>query len=73
MAAKKVVKKASTKKNKVTDIPIGGGNRISVDMKKVENGFVVSTYCQKTGKDKTYVAKTIKEAQDYAKGMLKID
>lgn len=44
--------------------------RVSVDIKKADNGFVVSTYCD--GGEKVYIAKTKKEADKYAQKLLKI-
>lgn len=44
--------------------------RKSVEIKRASNGFVVSQYHD--GKDSLYIAKTHKEAQDYANKLLKM-
>ena len=42
----------------------------SVSMKKAENGFVVSKYDDKLGRDRVRIAKTAKEAKQIAVDML---
>lgn len=44
--------------------------RKSVDIKKADNGFVVSSWHE--GKERIYIAKTHKEAQEHAARLLKI-
>jgi len=45
--------------------------RIEVSIKKAKNGYIVNSY-DENYKDNTYVAKTNKEAKEYATKMLKI-
>ncbi len=42
----------------------------TVSMKKAENGYVVSCYDDKAGRDRVKVAKDVKEAKQYASEML---
>lgn len=51
--------------------PSARSDRTSVTMKKVKNGYVVSTYNDKTYKDTEYIAKNKKDAQKIAGRMLK--
>ena len=54
------------KKSKVTEAPIRSS--VSVDIKKANNGFVVSSWDM--DKQKTYIAKSKKEALKYASKIL---
>ena len=60
--------KGKSKSNKPA-IPVDS-NRTSVNMKKVSNGYVVSTYGERG--EKTVIAKTRAEAKDAANKMLGI-
>lgn len=42
----------------------------TVSMKKAENGYVVSSWDDKAGRDRVKIAKTPKEAKQYAAEML---
>jgi len=68
------ISKGGSKKGQVVDSPVPTrvSDRKSVDIRKVNNGFVVSSYCCETGKDITYVATGKKQAEEYASKLLKI-
>ena len=71
MTAKKVVTKNKTKKQSVS-VPAGkSGDYQSVDVRKADNGYVISTYGNK-GKSKTFVAKDKPEMQGITKKLLGI-
>lgn len=42
----------------------------TVSMKKAENGYVVSSWDDKAGRDRVKIAKTTKEAKQFASEML---
>jgi len=73
---KKVVGKKSSrvgKRGKETDVPIvrtAGTERVSVNITKAKNGFVVSSYDCASGKDTTYVAKDRDETKVYVNKLL---
>ena len=72
---KKTVKKAKPKKTKSKTVqPTMGRGKTSVDVniKKVNNGFVVKSYGPNYDDEKIYIAKTKKEAKGYADKLLKI-
>jgi len=56
------------KKKKSKDIPVSTVKSVSVDIKKANNGFVVSSW--DLDKQKTYIAKSKKEALKYASKIL---
>lgn len=58
------------KKKKKSSVPeVSISNRKSVDIKKADNGYVVSTW--DLNKEKIYIAKSKKEAMKYASKILK--
>lgn len=71
MAKKKVktTKKKTSAKNKAV-LP-KSSDSISVNLKRARNGYVVSSYNDRIGKDVTYVAKTREEAKEYMDKLLR--
>ncbi|MBA7545860.1 hypothetical protein ES705_38238 [subsurface metagenome] len=55
------------KTSKITEVPVSNRS-VSVDIKKANNGFVVSSW--DLDKQKTYIAKSKKEALKYASKIL---
>ena len=55
------------KTSKVAEVPVSNRS-VSVDIKKANNGFVVSSW--DSDKQKTYIAKSKKEALKYASKIL---
>jgi len=72
MATKPVKKQTTKKKRKATSaMPVSANQYTSVDIRKADNGFVISTYSDK-GKSKTFVAKDKPEMQQISKKLLGI-
>jgi len=76
--AKSSIKSYVKKRSQEVDAPrpIAIGERKSVDIKKAENGYVVSQWIPSTdskpGRDRVIVCKTIKEAQAQASKLLRM-
>lgn len=64
--------KKETSKRKSYSAHVAEVTSTSVTMKRVNNGYVVSTYSDRTGKEKAFIAKTEKEAKQYAEKLLKV-
>lgn len=72
MATKKKGKleKVNTLRGDTFAIPITQDRRVSVEMRKVENGFIVSSYCPKRQRDMQYVEVDKAAAQKRATQLL---
>ena len=71
MAVKTKIKTKTKKKKATSAMPVSANQYTSVDIRKADNGFVISTYSDK-GKAKTFVAKDKPEMQRISKKLLGI-
>ena len=69
--AKKSAKKKSRKRSSDSPAIASFQPSKSVEMKRIQNGFIVSTFNQKTGRHMEKFAKTQKEAKDLAAKMFR--
>jgi hypothetical protein len=67
--SKKIVKKPKKTSPKSSSVV---NDRINVNIKKANNGFVVSSWDSKFDKDRIFIAKTKKEAKAFADKLLEI-
>jgi hypothetical protein len=67
---------AKRRKEMATSKTVAVGERKSIDIKRAENGFVVSQWIPgtdtKPGRDRLIICKTLEEAQAAAAGLLKM-